>query len=83
MIIKANKCQKLYSLNKSTRHLQLSGLLLQFIWAAKRLNESNLNLIGNKLDQNCVDSDSIHLLNDLKSQDSESIRLLNEYFQFI
>ena len=45
----------------------------------KRINEQNLNRIVNELGQNFIDSNSINLLNKLKSQDLDSIRLLNEY----
>ena len=49
------------------------GLL---VGVAKRINESNSNRIINELGQNYMHSDSIRLLNELKFQDSDSIRLI-------
>ena len=51
---------------------------------SKRINELNLNRIVNEFGQNSIGSHSIHLLNELKSKDSDLICLLNKYsVQFV
>ena len=47
---------------------------------AKWIIESNSNRIVNEFGQNSIDLDLIRLLNELKSQDSDSIHLLNLRF---
>ena len=55
---------------------KIDGKPYVLLGVAKRINESNSNRIVNELGQNSMDSDSIHLLNELKFQDSDSIRLI-------
>lgn len=46
---------------------------------AKQIKEYNLNWIIKELGQSSVNLDLIYLWNELKSQNLELIRLLNEY----